>query len=89
MWEGGGRKESPAATSLVATGLFDRWGEEERMRGGHAPCHIEGERAQFEFENVSAAAPGRPSACPQMARVATHKSAPGTADAAAALAAFI
>ena len=83
------RKKSPPATRLVAVGLFDRWGEEERMWGGHAPCQIEGERAQFEFENVSAAAPGRPSACPQMARVATHKSAPGTADAAAALAAFI
>ena len=52
MREGGGRKESPAATSLVATGLFDRWGEEKRMRGAFAQCQIERERAQFEFANV-------------------------------------
>ena len=73
MWEGGERKKSPPATRLVAAGLFGRWGEEKRMRKVHAPCQIERERAQFEFANVSAAAPCRPSARPQMAQVATHK----------------
>ena len=71
--EGGERKESPPATSLVAVGLFDRWGGEKRMRKVHAPCQLEGERAQFKFANVSAAAPRRLSARPQMARVDTHK----------------
>ena len=75
MWEGGERKESPAATRLVAAGLIDRWGEEKRMRGAFAPCQIEGERAQFEFTNVSAAAPGCRCDRSQMARVATHNSA--------------
>ena len=58
---------------MVAAGLFGRWGEEKRMRKVHAPCQIEGERAQFKFANVSATAPCRPSARPQMARVDTHK----------------
>ena len=52
MWEGGERKKSPAATSLVAVGLFDRWGGEKRMRGAFAPCQIERDRDQFEFANV-------------------------------------